>query len=138
MTDRIAVQRWVAGYELAWRTAGTDDLSALFSADATYLQSPYAKPVLGIDAISKMWDDERDGADELFTLFTEIVAVDGDTAVVRAEVRYGQPILQEYRDLWLIRFEADGRCAWFEEWPYWPGHPRSAGADTDAASAGSD
>jgi hypothetical protein len=28
-----------------------------------------------------------------------ILAVDGPTAVVRAEVRYGDPLRQEYRDL---------------------------------------
>jgi hypothetical protein len=85
-----------------------------------------------------MWDDDREGPDEVFTLSTEIVAVEGDTAVVRAEVRYGEPIHQEYRDLWLIRFDADGRCAWFEEWPYWPGLAYSAGDDSgpDGAASG--
>jgi ketosteroid isomerase-like protein len=129
VTDRSAVQRWVAGYELAWRTSGTDGLSALFTPDATYLHSPYEEPVVGIHAISKMWDDDRDGADEVFTLSTEIVAVEGDTAVVMAEVKYGDPIRQEYRDLWLLRLDATGRCARFEEWPFWPGHPYSARAD---------
>ena len=138
VTDRSAVHRWVAGYELAWRSSGTDGLSALFTADATYAHSPYEEPVVGIHAISKMWDDDRDGPDEVFTLSTEIVAVEGDTAVVRAVVRYGEPIRQEYHDLWLIRFDAGGRCAWFEEWPYWPGRPYSAGDDTIPASTESD
>jgi hypothetical protein len=30
---------------------------------------------------------------------TDTLAVDGPTAVVRAEVRYGDPLRQEYRDL---------------------------------------
>jgi hypothetical protein len=66
-------------------------------------------------------------AGEVFTLATDILAVDGPTAVVRAEVRYGDPPRQEYRDLWVIRFAGDGRCTWFEEWPYWPGRPYAAG-----------
>jgi ketosteroid isomerase-like protein len=138
MPDRAAVHRWVAGYELAWRTSGTDGLSALFTADARYVHSPYEAPVVGIRAISKMWEDEREGPDEVFTLSTEIVAVEGDTAVVRAEVRYGEPVRQEYRDLWIIRFDAGGLCAWFEEWPYWPGHPYSARDDTGPASTASE
>ena len=138
MTDRAAVRRWVAGYEQAWRTPGTDGLSALFTADATYLHSPYEEPVEGLHAITKMWDDDRDGPDEVFTLSIEIVAVEGDAAVVRAEVQYGQPIRQEYRDLWLILFDADGRCARFEEWPYWPGRPYSARDDTGPASTASE
>jgi hypothetical protein len=98
----------------------------LFTTDATYLHSPYEEPFVGIPAIAKMWLDERDGPDEVFTLSTEIFAVEGDAAVVRAEVRYDDPVSQEYRDVWLLRFDPDGRCAWFEEWPYWPGHPYSA------------
>ena len=34
--------------------------------------------------------------------------------------------VQEYRDLWILRFAADGRVADFEEWAYWPGKPSSA------------
>jgi ketosteroid isomerase-like protein len=126
MTDRATVSRWLAAYEAAWRTPGTEGLADLFAGDATYLQSPYEEPVVGLDAIGRMWDAERDGPAEVFALTTDIVAVDGQTAVVRADVGYGDPVTQEYRDLWLIRFAADGRCAWFEEWPYWPERPYAA------------
>jgi hypothetical protein len=47
-------------------------------------------------------------------------------AVVRLDVRYGEPVRQEYRDLWVLTFAADGRCRSFEEWPFWPGKPRAA------------
>lgn len=123
MTDRGEVGRWLAGYEAAWRSPRTEDLTALFTGDATYLQSPYQQPVSGLDAIRRMWEDEREGPDEVFTLATDILAVDGRTAVVRAEVCYRNPHHQEYRDLWVIRLADDGRCTWFEEWPYWPERP---------------
>ena len=121
--DRALVGRWLTGYEAAWRAPGTEALAALFTGDAVYVQSPYEQPVTGLDAIKRMWEEEREGPDEVFTLTTDIVAVDGPTAVVRAEVVYGDPPSQEYRDLWIIRFAGDGRATWFEEWPYWPGHP---------------
>jgi ketosteroid isomerase-like protein len=126
VTDRATVGRWLAGYEAAWRTPGTEGLADLFTGDATYLQSPYQQPVTGLPAIERMWEEEREGPDEVFALVTDILAVDGPTAVVRAEVSYGDPPHQEYRDLWVIRFAADGRCAWFEEWPFWPGGDYSA------------
>jgi ketosteroid isomerase-like protein len=129
VTDRALVSRWLAGYEAAWRSLGTASLAGLFTADASYLQSPYELPVTGLGAIARMWDAEREGADEVFTLATDILAVDGPVAVVRAEVRYGNPLRQEYRDLWVIRLDDDGRCSWFEEWPYWPGRPFSARDD---------
>ncbi len=129
VTDRALVSRWLAGYEAAWRSPGTASLANLFTADASYLQSPYEPPVTGLDAIARMWDAEREGPDEVFTLATDILAVDGPVAVVRAEVRYGDPLRQEYRDLWVIRLDDDGRCSWFEEWPYWPERPFSARDD---------
>jgi len=120
------VRGWLAGYEAAWRAPGTGPLAALFTPDATYRQAPYEAPVTGLDAIGQMWEAERQGPEEVFTLATEIVAVDGPTAVVRAEVRYGDPVHQEYRDLWVLRLDADGRCRLFEEWPFWPEQRYSA------------
>lgn len=129
VTDRAVVGRWLTGYEAAWRAPGTEALAGLFTSDAVYLQSPYEQPVTGLDAIKPMWEEAREGPDEVFTLATDIVAVDGPTAVVRAEVVYGDPPRQEYRDLWIIRFAGDGRATWFEEWPYWPGRPYTADGD---------
>jgi hypothetical protein len=62
------------------------------------------------------------------SIATDILAVDGPTAVVRAEVRYGDPLRQEYRDLWILHLNGSGRCTSFEEWPYWPGQARAATA----------
>jgi ketosteroid isomerase-like protein len=126
MTDRAMVRQWLAAYEAAWRSPGTQGLAEIFTDDASYRQSPYQEPVTGLDAIRRMWDEERDGPDEVFTIATDILAVDGPTAVVRAEVRYGDPLRQEYRDLWIMQLGSDGRCIWFEEWPYRPGQPRAA------------
>jgi hypothetical protein len=125
VTDRATVNRWLTGYEAAWRAPGTEGLPGLFTGDATYLQSPYEQPVTGLDAIQRMREEERDGPDEVFTLAQR----DGPAAVVRAEVCYGDPPHQEYRDLRVIRLADDGRCTWFKEWPYWPGPGHSARDD---------
>lgn len=120
---RDGVAAWVAAYERAWRSAGTGALAGLFAPDATYRQGPYDEPVTGLPAIARMWEAERAGPTEVFHMTSEVVAVDGDTAVVRVEVWYGDPVQQEFRDLWVIRFAADGRCAAFEEWPFAPDSP---------------
>lgn len=123
--DRSDVERWVAAYERAWRSPGTEALSDLFSPDATYLPSPWREPVRGIAAVSRFWEDERDGPEETFTMTSETVAVEGDTAVVRVEVDYGPPgaVRARWRDLWVVRFDAEGRCTAFEEWPFAPTQP---------------
>jgi ketosteroid isomerase-like protein len=124
--DRDHVTRWVAAYEAAWRAAGTEALAGIFTADAIYRQGPYEEPVVGLPAIARMWEAERDGPGEAFEMTFEVVAADADTGVVRTEVRYSDPVTQEYRDLWIIRFAADGLCASFEEWPFAPDAPVSA------------
>jgi SnoaL-like domain len=121
MTNTVAFVEWINGYERAWRTAGTDALRELFSADASYRMSPYAEPAVGLEAIGELWERERAGPDEEFEMSYEIVAVEDDTAVARIAVRYATGA--EYRDLWIVRFGADGRCQEFEEWPFWPGQP---------------
>jgi SnoaL-like domain len=121
--DRSAVQRWVAGYERAWRTAGIEPLGGLFSSEVSYLPSPWRRPIEGLEALARFWDSERDGPDEAFTMTSDVLAVDGTTAVVRVSVDYGEPAgaSGRWRDLWVLRFDADGRCEAFEEWPFAPG-----------------
>jgi hypothetical protein len=83
--------------------------------------SPYEEPAIGLVEIGALWERERASPDESFELTYEIVAAEGDTAVVRVEVEYGEPRAAEYRDLWIVRLDPDGRCREFEEWPFWPG-----------------
>ena len=126
--DRDALHRWLDDYERAWRTASTEPLRELFTEDASYSSGPYDEPQQGLAAITAFWDEAREGPDEVFTMTREIVAVEGDTCVVRVEVRYGDPVEQEYRDLWIVVLDADGRCSRFEEWPFFPQQPLTADA----------
>ena len=111
--DRQGVMQWVADYERAWRSGDVAAVEDLFTPEAHYRPSPYEPDAVGHKAIKS-------------PVALEPVAVDGQAAVVRVEVRYGDPLRQEYRDLWLLRFASDGRVADFEEWAYWPGKPYSA------------
>ena len=123
--DRAALERWIDAYERAWRAPGTDGLAGLFAPDASYLNAPFQEPTRGLDAISRMWEAERQGPDEPFEMESEPIAVEGDTGVARVEVRYGEPRPQVYRDLWIVTVDDEGRCTSFEEWPFWP--PGSGG-----------
>jgi SnoaL-like domain len=118
--DRAGLAAWVDAYERAWRTAGTDALTELFTPEATYSMAPFEDAYRGLAAIGEMWEAERLGPDETFEMQSEIVAVEGDTGVVRVEVEYGEPRPRLYRDLWIVRLDERGRCFGFEEWPFSP------------------
>ena len=55
-----------------------------------------------------------------------VIAVEGLVAVVRVDVVYETPEVEEYKDVWILRFDSDGRVADYEEWAYWPGKPYAA------------
>jgi ketosteroid isomerase-like protein len=120
--DRADVERWVDAYVRVWRTPGTEALGEIFTDDATYLPSPWTAPVTGLDDLARFWEAERDGPDEVFAMSSEVVALDGPTAIVRAQVDYADNS-GRWRDLWVLRFAEDGRCAAFEEWPFAPDQP---------------
>jgi ketosteroid isomerase-like protein len=128
MSDRFAA--WIDAYEKAWRTAGTDALTPLFTEDASYRPGPFELTVTGLEAIAEFWEAERDGPDELFTLTRELVAAQGDTGVARVDVAYAGTRRRTYRDLWVITLARDGRCRAFEEWPFYPGQTLTPVGDT--------
>lgn len=118
--DRSQIQGWVDAYERAWRTPGTESLKRIFAPTATYSPAPFEPPIVGLAAIAEMWEREREGPDEVFSMASEVVAVEQDTAVVRVEVDYGGTGRPSYRDLWIVTLDEAGRCTRFEEWPFWP------------------
>ena len=137
MTDREQLSEWIAGYERAWRSPGTDALAELFTEDAAYSTAPYETPHRGLEAIRKMWDEERFGPDEAFDMTSEVLAVEGDTGIARVTVEYKEARdkerrlhrqQKEYRDLWVVRLTDSGLCSHFEEWPFWPPDQQGAPA----------
>ncbi len=124
--DTTSAMDWVDRYIAAWRRSDAADLEDLFTPDIAYRTSPYDPPMIGHPALAEFWvgDAGRD-----FTAEASPIAVQDERAVIRVEVVYRTPQHSEYRDLWLLRFAADGRVADFEEWAYWPGRPHTAGSD---------
>ncbi|MGA2521737.1 MAG: nuclear transport factor 2 family protein [Acidimicrobiales bacterium] len=115
---RQDVLRFVGAYEDQWRSPGTGRLAELFTPDIVYAPSPWAEPVRGLAELARFWEAERSGPDESFTMASEVLAVDSDTAVVRVDVEYHDGVARSWRDLWVLRFASGGRCRAFEEWPF--------------------
>ena len=120
------VMAWYSGYERSWRDRDMDGVERLFTEDAHYRVSPYAVSEVGHDAIKAIWPEDEGTT---FTAAAAPVVIDGDRAVLRVDVVYLAPRHQEYADLWVLRFAADGRVEDFEEWAYWPDKPYFASAE---------
>ena len=138
--DRVQLTEWIAAFERAWRTPGTEVLAELFTEDASYSTAPYENPHRGLEAIAAMWEGERFGPDEAFEMTSEVLAVEADTGVARLTIEYEEATQKErrlhrqqkeYLDLWVVRLDESGLCSHFEEWPYWP--PGQEGAPAAGA-----
>ena len=113
-----AFQAWLDGYVEAWRTNDRDSILALFSEDAEYRYNAWSEPVRGREAIADDWLKEPDVPDTWSAEYHP-VAIDGDVAVGQGWSRYltedRSGIDRKYHNVFICRFDADGRCREFTE-----------------------
>jgi ketosteroid isomerase-like protein len=112
--ERHDVDRWLERYVAAWRSYDRAEIEALFSADARYRYHAYDDPIVGGEAIAASWlqDPDEPGS---FDARYECFAVDGDRAVAVGTSTY--PAAGDaFENVFLLEFDADGRCREFTEW----------------------
>jgi uncharacterized protein (TIGR02246 family) len=118
--NRATVQDWLDRYVEAWRTNDPSQIAALFTADAVYRYRPYGgdkTAAIGRDAIVAAWLDEGDPPGSWQAAY-EPYAVEDDRAVAIGRSEYfasGKGAARIYHNAYLLRFDADGRCAEFTE-----------------------
>jgi uncharacterized protein (TIGR02246 family) len=116
--DRDAVAAWLDAYVAAWKSYDPDAIGALFSDDATYAYHPWDEPLRGRTAIVADWLANQDPPGSFEAAYRPL-AVDGDLAVATGRSRYLDPdgsLSREYWNCFVLRFDADGRCAELTEW----------------------
>lgn len=120
--DHAGVERWIEAYRRAWASDAPDDISALFTEDVSYSPFPWPRGERawrGRDLVVKNWIERGDS--QLGWRFDhDILAVDGDTAVVEGWTYYepsdDAPNGDAYANIWVIRFAGDARASSFAEW----------------------
>ena len=128
--DERAVAAWLDGYSHAWGTYDPAEIGALFSEDAVYFFEPFDDPTRGRDAIVAAWLEDRDEAGTYEGSYHPLL-VAGDQAVARGCSRYfntNGSVQAEFENLFLLRFDAGGRCTEFREW--YMKKPEAGGAGT--------
>jgi hypothetical protein len=111
-------QDWLDRYVAAWKSYDPQQIGELFSESVEYRYHPQLDPVRGRDAIVADWLSGKDDPGTYDARY-EPVAIEGEDAVARGWSRYfeadGSTLRDEYFNVYLCRFDADGRCASFTE-----------------------
>jgi uncharacterized protein (TIGR02246 family) len=112
-----AANEWMQRYLHAWTTNDPDDIRSLFTPDAEYRDGPSTPPWVGHDAIVDGWLGQKDDPGT-WDFDYELVAVDGDTAVIRGRTSYPNTTekSRRYDNLMVIQLTPDGRASSFTDW----------------------
>ena len=123
---RADFEHWLEGYQRAWTTDDPVEIGGLFTEDAAYSPWPFSKPWEGREAIVAKWVDRGDSRNP-WHFESELLAVEGDTGVVRGLTTYPAHDAEPesvYSNIWVIRLAPDGRARSFAEW--WVERPQPA------------
>ena len=117
--DHAAFQSWLDRYIDAWRLLDPVAIGDLFSSDVRYAYDPFEEAVVGRKAVVDSWlaDPDEPGSWEADY---EVLAIDGDAHVAHGRTRYltddRSGIDREFANVFVCRFDAEGRCREFTEW----------------------
>jgi ketosteroid isomerase-like protein len=103
---------WIAAYLRAWDSNDPAEIGALFTDDALYYIEPAAEPWCGRDAIVEGWLGRKDEPGDATFEWQPLVDT-VDLGVITGRATYST---QRYSNLWVIRFDGEGRCREFTEW----------------------
>lgn len=113
------VQSWLDDHIEAWASNEPDRIGRLFSEDAIYSYRPWrdaVNTVEGRDAVVASWLEDPDDPETWEAEYAPY-AVDDDKAVAVGRTRYiaGDEPEKLYHNVFLLRFDEEGRCAQFAE-----------------------
>lgn len=111
-------QDWLDRYVAAWKSYDPQQIGDLFAENAEYRYHPMDEPVTGREAIVADWLGGRDDPGTYDAKYQPL-AIDGQNHVARGWSRYLNPdgtTRDEYWNVYLVTFDADGRATSFTEW----------------------
>lgn len=115
--DDAAFQRWLDAYVDAWRTYDRSAIESLFTDDAAYRYYPWVEPVVGAAAIASSWLEEPDAPGSWSAEYRPWLVADGAAVAVGVSRYFAADgsLDREYHNVYLCRFDAEGRCREFTE-----------------------
>lgn len=108
---------WLGRYVATWRSRDPQAIGDLFGADARYSFRAGTEVAEGRAAIVRAW--QAHDSDDPWEAEYAPLAIDGEIHVARGWTRYLRQdgsLGHEYSNIFVCRFDAEGRCAEFTEW----------------------
>jgi len=110
---------WLDRYIEAWKSHDAAVVGDLFSADVNYSQNGGQTALDGREAVVADWLDEPYAPDAKWAASYEPLAIEGEVNVGIGSTRYfeeGGLVREEFSNIFVCRFDADGRCHELREW----------------------
>jgi ketosteroid isomerase-like protein len=116
--DRATFESWLDAYKRAWETRDPEAAASLFTANATYQETPFEDPVRGREGIRDYWWDVtryQEGIEFSYEVLATTEA--GGIAHWRSGfTRLTSNSAVELDGIFLMKFDADDKCTEFREW----------------------
>ena len=118
MMNSDSFKTWLDAYGRAWENRDPQAAVKLFTADATYRETPFDETMCGREAISEYWSNET-RAQEDIKFSCEILAVSEQKGIARWKVslvRIPSKSQVKFDGIFVVYFNAENLCTVFEEW----------------------
>ena len=110
---------WLDDYGRAWQQGDAKAVMTLFAAGASYYETPFDPPLVGLDAIHAYWHAGA-GQTQTDVVFSyELLGVAGDLGIAHWQAAFTRlPARTAVRldGALAARFDSSGRCTEFREW----------------------
>lgn len=106
-------------YGHAWEAGDPDTVATLFTADATYYETPFDEPMVGSEAIRRYWSEGAGQAQKNVRFSFTILSTVGHTAISRwwaSFERIPSGVQVELDGILVAEFDHSARCRVFREW----------------------
>jgi uncharacterized protein (TIGR02246 family) len=116
--NRRKFERWLEAYRQAWEHRDARAAVELYAEDATYLDTPFSQPMRGRKALLDYWQGVARTQEDI-RVSCDVIAVCRDKCFAHwhaSFVRLPMKLQLELDGIFVLTFDADGRCTSLREW----------------------
>jgi uncharacterized protein (TIGR02246 family) len=116
--DQATFVNWLDAYKRAWETRDPEAAADLFTADATYLETPFEEPTRGREGIRNYWSDVTRYQEGIEFSYEALATTEnGGIAHWRSGfTRLTSNSAVELDGIFLVKLDGNGLCTEFREW----------------------